>query len=69
MNRSQKFVFFIFALVTMALLASASIVIAQNQRHWGYGLLLMVLACVVTGLGFVVRRRVLKTIHNTGPIR
>jgi len=55
MTRSTKFVFFLIALFTMASFAVASVAMAVNKPWWA--LLLFVLAIVLTGCGFVARRR------------
>ena len=58
MTISVKIMFFFFAVITMACFAIASILMAEGNG-WG-AFLLFALAILLTGAGFITRKRVLR---------
>jgi hypothetical protein len=57
MTKSQKFGFFLLALVTMGCFAIATVVMAEGKG--GLAIALYVLAFVIVGCGFTIKRRIL----------
>jgi hypothetical protein len=58
MSQTAKISFFILAVVTMACFACASVMMAEGRG--GYALSLFILAIVLVGCGFMVRKRILR---------
>ncbi|MCL6631354.1 MAG: DUF5325 family protein [Alicyclobacillus herbarius] len=61
MSQLQKVTFFCLAVITMACFAVGSVMLAEERG--GVAALLFVAAILLTGIGFITRKRILR--HST----